>query len=220
MNANILLVEDDTFLREGLTQLLTDEGCRITAAENARTARAHLGAAAFDLVILDVRLPDGNGLDICREIRSAGKSMPVLFLTACDDENEIVAGLDAGADDYVTKPFGIKVLLSRIRALLRRNPSPVYDDGSLFVDLNTMTVKKNGENVFLTPTEFQILAKLIENRGIVVTRTNLLAAIWDCDGNFIDDNTLSVHISRLREKISSEKLATVRGVGYRWEEKQ
>lgn len=217
MNANILLVEDDAFLREGLTQLLTDEGCRITAAENARTARAHLGTAAFDLVILDVRLPDGNGLDICREIRSAGKSMPVLFLTACDDENEIVAGLDAGADDYVTKPFGIKVLLSRIRALLRRNPSPVYDDGSLFVDLNKMTVKKNGENVFLTPTEFQILAKLIENRGIVVTRTNLLAAIWDCDGNFIDDNTLSVHISRLREKISSEKLATVRGVGYRWE---
>ena len=220
MSANILLVEDDTFLREGLIELLTNESYKITAAENANKAKTYLNMTDFDLVVLDVRLPDGSGLDICREIRADGKTMPVLFLTACDDENEIVAGLDSGADDYVTKPFGIKVLLSRIRALLRRNPSSIYESDGLFVDMNKMTVKKNGETVFLTPTEFQILSTLIRNAGIVVTRGSLLSAIWDCDGNFIDDNTLSVHISRLREKISTPKLSTIRGVGYRWEDKQ
>lgn len=220
MSANILLVEDDTFLREGLVELLTNESYKITAAENANKAKTYLNMTDFDLVILDVRLPDGSGLDICREIRADGKIVPVLFLTACDDENEIVAGLDSGADDYVTKPFGIKVLLSRIRALLRRNPSSIYEADGLYVDMNKMIVKKNGETVFLTPTEFQILSTLIRNAGIVVTRGNLLSAIWDCDGNFIDDNTLSVHISRLREKISTSKLSTIRGVGYRWEDKQ
>lgn len=220
MSANILLVEDDTFLREGLVELLTNESYKITAAENAIKARTYLNMTDFDLVILDVRLPDGSGLDICREIRADGKTMPVLFLTACDDENEIVAGLDSGADDYVTKPFGIKILLSRIRALLRRNPSSIYESDGLYVDMNKMIVRKNGETVFLTPTEFQILSTLIRNAGIVVTRGSLLSAIWDCDGNFIDDNTLSVHISRLREKISTSQLSTIRGVGYRWEDKQ
>lgn len=220
MSANILLIEDDTFLREGLIELLTNESYKITAAENANKAKTYLNMTDFDLVILDVRLPDGSGLDICREIRADGKTMPVLFLTACDDENEIVTGLDSGADDYVTKPFGIKVLLSRIRALLRRNPSSIYESDGLYVDLNKMIVRKNGETVFLTPTEFQILSTLIRNAGIVVTRGSLLSSIWDCDGNFIDDNTLSVHISRLREKISTSKLSTIRGVGYRWEDKQ
>ena len=220
MSAHILLVEDDTFLREGLVELLTNESYKITAAENANKAKTYLNMTDFDLVVLDVRLPDGSGLDICRKIRADGKTMPVLFLTACDDENEIVAGLDSGADDYVTKPFGIKVLLSRIRALLRRNPSSIYESDGLYVDLNKMIVRKNGETVFLTPTEFQILSTLIRNAGIVVTRGSLLSAIWDCDGNFIDDNTLSVHISRLREKISTSKLSTIRGVGYRWEDKQ
>ena len=220
MSAHILLVEDDTFLREGLIELLTNESYKITAAENANKAKTYLNMTDFDLVVLDVRLPDGSGLDICREIRTDGKTMPVLFLTVCDDENEIVTGLDSGADDYVTKPFGIKVLLSRIRALLCRNPSSIYESDGLYVDMNKMIVKKNGETVFLTPTEFQIISTLIRNAGIVVTRGSLLSAIWDCDGNFIDDNTLSVHISRLREKIGTSKLSTIRGVGYRWEDKQ
>lgn len=220
MSTHILIVEDDTFLRDGLVELLEKEGYEVTAAENANKARDYLSTKDFGLVILDVRLPDGRGLDICREIRANEKAVPVLFLTACDDENEIVAGLDAGGDDYVTKPFGIKVLLSRIRALLRRNPSSVYESDGLKVDMNKMLVKKNDETVFLTPTEFQILSKLIKNAGIVVTRSSLLSSIWDCDGNFIDDNTLSVHISRLREKIGASRFSTIRGVGYRWEEKQ
>lgn len=217
METKILLTEDDAFLREGLCELLTKEGYSVTAAQNTKTARTYLALSEFDLYILDVLLPDGNGLDICREIRGSGKDTPILFLTACDDENEIVSGLDSGADDYVTKPFGVKVLLSRIRALLRRKPITAYETGGLSVDFSSMTVKLGGENIFLTPTEFQILSVLIKNAGVVVTRNSLLSSIWDCDGNFIDDNTLSVHISRLREKIGSEKLSTIRGVGYRWE---
>ncbi len=217
MNANILLVEDDAFLRDGLTELLVNEGCKITAAENARTARAFLGTAAFDLVILDVRLPDGSGLDICREIRSAGKAVPILFLTACDDENEIVAGLDAGADDYVTKPFGTKELLARIRSLLKRTQKSRYIFGDIVIDAESMSVTRSGENIYVTPTEFQILIRLVKNNGTIVTRSSLLANIWDNDGNFIDDNTLSVHISRLREKIGGKRIVTVRGIGYRWE---
>ena len=120
MSAHILLVEDDTFLREGLIELLTNESYKITAAENANKAKTYLNMTDFDLVVLDVRLPDGSGLDICREIRTDGKTVPVLFLTACDDENEIVTGLDSGADDYVTKPFGMMALVSRIKAALRR----------------------------------------------------------------------------------------------------
>ena len=220
MGIKILIVEDDVFLREGLTELLVSENYEITVAESVGDAKTFLDNKKFDLVILDVRLPDGNGLDLCREIRSNGDDVPVLFLTACDDENEIIAGLDSGADDYVTKPFGIRILLSRIRALLRRNFSGVYENEKLFVDMSKMIVKKENETVFLTPTEFQILSTLIKNSGKVVTRSTLLSEIWDIDGNFIDDNTLSVHISRLREKIGAEHFSTVRGVGYRWEEKQ
>ena len=143
----------------------------------------------------------------------------VLFLTACDEEFQIVRGLDAGADDYVTKPFRLLELLSRIRALLRRKTATTtYQFGDIIVDISNMTVKKDGETLFLTPTEFQILSALIQNNGVIVTRTSLLQRIWDSDGNFIDDNTLSVHISRLRDKIGANHIATIRGTGYRWEE--
>lgn len=220
MSALILLVEDDAFLREGLTTLFENEGYRVCTAHTSGEARAAICEGGFDLAVLDVRLPDGSGLDLCREIKNKSSASPVLMLTACDDENEIVAGFDAGADDYVTKPFGIRVLMSRIRALLRRASPAVYEHNGLAVDFLKMTVKKNGEQIYLTPIEFQLLTKLIKNAGIVVTRNSLLDAIWDNDGSFIDDNTLSVHISRLREKIASPELVTVRGVGYRWEEKQ
>lgn len=143
---------------------------------------------------------------------------PILFITACDDEADIVKGLDAGAVDYTTKPFRIHELLARVRSLLRRNSSATYYSGELNIDVENMTVRKDGENIFLTPTEFQILMQLIKNRGVIVTRDLLLSNIWDNLGNFIDDNTLSVHVSRLREKIGSEHIRTVRGVGYRWEE--
>lgn len=217
MKANILLVEDDDFLREGMGELLRREGYAPLTARNISEARAALWDGTFHLLMLDVMLPDGNGLDFCREIRRTNFNVPILFITACDDEAQIVSGLDAGADDYVTKPFKLKELLSRIRALLRRQGGIAAQTASgLSIDRDQMTVKKDGQSLSLTPTEFRILSKLMENAGIIVPRSSLLDSIWDIDGSFIDDNTLSVHISRLREKIGGDAIVTVRGVGYRY----
>ncbi len=219
MKAKILLVEDDVYLREGLCELLLKEDYEPVSACNCKEGRKLFTEDSFDLVMLDVMLPDGNGIDLCTFIRSSDSDVPILFLTACDEEFQIVRGLDAGADDYVTKPFRLLELLSRVRALLRRKTvGATYQSGNISVDISNMTVKKDGETLFLTPTEFQILSVLIQNNGVIVTRTALLQRIWDSDGNFIDDNTLSVHISRLRDKIGAKHITTVRGTGYRWEE--
>ena len=215
--ARILVLEDDAFLREGVTALLEKEGYAVTAERNLRGARERIAAERFDLHLLDVLLPDGDGYALCEELRRAGDNTPILFVTACDEEEDIVRGLDAGGDDYVTKPFRLKELLSRVRALLRRGGAEVMESRGISLDLAHLSVKKDGETVLLTPTEFQILSVLLRNRGIIVTRAQLLDRVWDSDGNYIDDNTLSVHISRLREKIGAAAIVTVRGVGYRWE---
>lgn len=220
MNTKILLTEDDTFLRDGLREMLEKEGYDVDCAKCIQEAKSAVEKTHYNLLILDVMLPDGNSFDLCTDIRNSGNNVPILFLTACDDEIQMVRGLDSGGDDYVTKPFKLLGLLSRIRALLRRNNNTLYRTGNISIDLNNMTVKKNGETVFVTPTEFQILSFLIRNSSMVVTRTNLLQNIWDDAGNFIDDNTLSVHISRLREKIGAQYIRTIRGVGYRWEDNQ
>lgn len=216
---NILIVEDDLFLRDGLCEILTKEGYRVTAAKNLAEASALLNSDT-SLIILDAMLPDGNGFDFCEKVRKTD-NVPILFLTACDEELQIVRGLDAGADDYVTKPFKLLELLSRVRALLRRNSSnSIVSSNDISVDTSNMTVKRDGKIIFVTKTEFQILSMLIRNNGLIVTRTLLLQSIWDDNGDFIDDNTLSVHISRLREKIGACHIKTVRGVGYRWEASQ
>ena len=219
MNERIFILEDDTFLREGLSEMLQKEGYATECASTCKAAREALLNARFNLIIFDVMLPDGSGLDLCAEIRKTDNSTPILFLTACDDEIQIVRGLDAGADDYVTTPFKLLELLSRVRALLRRNSNAVMKSKDISINTQNITVMKNGENIFVTPTEFQILSILIRNSGVIVTRNTLLQNIWDDNNNFIDDNTLSVHISRLREKIGAEHIVTVRGVGYRWEER-
>ena len=220
MSVKILVTEDDAFLRDGLCEMLKKEGYNVVTAGTIDDAKECFLKEHFNLVILDVMLPDGNGFDMCAFIRSKNENVPILFLTACDDEVQVVRGLDAGADDYVTKPFKLLELLSRIRALLRRSKATVYNCENISVDINTMTVKRDGENIFVTPTEFQILSALIRNSGVIVTRSVLLENIWDEGGSFIDDNTLSVHISRLREKIGAEHIVTVRGIGYRWEDSQ
>lgn len=220
MNEKIFLLEDDAYLRDGLSEMLCGQGYAVTATETISQARGIIALGVFDLIILDVMLPDGSGLDFCASLRASGVTSPILFLTACDDEINIVKGLDSGADDYVTKPFKLLELMSRVRALIRRsgnNLSLVSSDG-IVIDMNNMTVKKNNETIFLTKTEFQILCCLIRNSGVIVTRDTLLKNIWDESGNFIYDNTLSVHMSRLREKIGFEHIVTVRGVGYRWED--
>ena len=211
----ILLVEDDTALRSGLAELFTREGYAVTLAANAAEARRHI-ADAIDLVVLDVTLPDGNGVSLCREWRDHGIATPILFLTAKDEEFDIVRGLDAGGNDYVTKPFRMMELLSRIRALLRRNtPAPVAASGDLTIDHTHMQVRCGGEIIPLTLTEYKVLHMLVSSRAIV-TRDQLLELLWDDGAKYVDDNTLSVHISRLREKIGAQHIKTVRGVGYQW----
>lgn len=220
MNTRILLAEDDIFLRDGLSQVLETEKYAVDCVATCAEARELIQKNNYELIILDVILLDGNSVTLCDEIRRNGITTPIIFLSACDDEINIVRGLDAGGDDYVTKPFKLRELLSRIRAILRRTGSSVYSSDGIILDMQNMQVRNNGEMVLLTPTEFQILSTLIRNSGIIVTRSQLLDNIWDNDGNFIDDNTLSVHISRLREKIGSDRILTVRGIGYRWEENE
>lgn len=212
--AAILLIEDDHILRTGLAELLTREGYQVVEAANVRAARESM-KAQIDLAVLDVTLPDGDGVQLCRDWRASGISLPILFLTAKDDEFDVVRGLDAGADDYVVKPFRMQELLSRIRALLRRPAAARTVSGELEIDRGQMQVRKNGVPLPLTLTEYRVLVLLMDSHG-VTPRERLLEALWDDGAKFVDDNTLSVHISRLREKIGAEHLKTVRGVGYQW----
>ena len=217
MSAHILLVEDDIALREGLTELFAREGYIVKSAASVAEARERLNGST-ELVVLDVSLPDGDGVSLCREWRAAGIAQPILFLTAKDEEYDIVRGLDSGGNDYVTKPFRVQELLSRVRALLRRNnAAATIQSDALQIDTERMTVRKNGEALSLTLTEYKILVALVQ-AGAVVTRNKLLELLWDVDANFVDDNTLSVHVSRLREKIGARHIKTIRGVGYQWVE--
>ena len=206
MNSRILIIEDDRYLSQGLLELMGKNGYAAQAADCVASAQAALKDTPFDLLILDVTLPDGNGVTFCQELRASGNRTPILFLTARDEEFDIVRGLDAGGNDYVTKPFRIQELLSRIRVLLRRE-----------IHRSRMSVIRDGTALPLTPTEFRLLLSLLDQKG-VVTRDVLLGALWDCGGNYVDDNTLSVHMSRLREKIGKEHIVTLRGVGYQWKD--
>ena len=211
----ILLVEDDTALRGALEELLTREGYELIKASNVRSARSVMNSEV-DLIMLDVGLPDGDGVSLCRQWRSEGLETPILFLTAKDEELDVVRGLDAGGNDYVTKPFRMQELLSRIRALLRRNQKETTVSRSgITLDKAKLQASRDGEVLLLTVTEYKILAKLISERSII-TRSALLDALWDVDSRFVDDNTLSVHVSRLREKVGSSHIKTIRGVGYQW----
>ena len=211
----ILLVEDDAALRSALEELLLREGYEVFKASNVQSAVEAMNTE-IDLAMLDVGLPDGDGVSLCRQWRSEGVQTPILFLTAKDEELDVVRGLDAGGNDYVTKPFRMQELLSRIRALLRRNQKEVTISRSgITLDKAKLQAVQNGEVLPLTVTEYKILAKLISERSII-TRAALLDALWDVDSRFVDDNTLSVHISRLREKVGSSHIKTIRGVGYQW----
>lgn len=221
--ATILLIEDDEALAMGLLFTLEEEGYRAIRAAGARKARELFAQGGFDLILLDVMLPDGNGYELCKEFKSAN-DIPIVFLTSCDDEVNIVMGLDGGGDDYVTKPFQLKVLMSRIKAQLRRNrkePLSLLRVGNLSVNLEQSKGTAGGKEIPLTGTELRLLAALVRHAGQTMTRTQLLDQIWDSKGEFIDDNTLSVHIRHLREKLDAAKcsacVVTVRGVGYRME---
>lgn len=217
MQERILLLEDDKFLTQGLTELLERNAYIVTVADCLKKANDFLKQNTYDLLIFDVTLPDGDGVSLCQQLRQEEIQIPILFLTARDEEYDIVRGLDAGGNDYVTKPFRVQELLSRIRVLLRKQTVDHIKTGGLELDQQRMTALWKGENLNLTPTEYRILSALAKQKG-VVPRDCLLDILWDNDGKFVDDNTLSVHISRLREKIGSSHIRTVRGVGYQWQD--
>lgn len=225
--ARLLLLEDDQSLIDGLVYALTKEGFALDVAMTVREGRAQLATQAYDLLLLDQTLPDGSGLALCEEVRAGGNAVPIIFLTAMDEEIQVIRALDAGGDDYITKPFKLGELCSRIRAQLRRSgmlrqqeQEPV-SEGTVRIEGGR--AYRAGEALELTATELRLLACFLRNRGQVVTREQLLAALWDEDANFVDDNTLSVYIRRLREKVerdpsAPQHLRTVRGLGYEWRE--
>lgn len=218
----VLLVEDEEAIASPLTTLLRAEGWTVETAATATRARELAAARRFDAALIDLGLPDGSGYEVCRAVRAAGDTA-VIILTARSDEDSVVRALEEGADDYVAKPFRARELVSRLRAVLRRRGAkPVYACGALVVDANSAQITVDGRPVALTAQEYRLLLLLISQPGRVWERGQLLQTLWDGAGVFVEDNTLTVTIKRLREKLGPEggRIATVRGFGYRWEEKQ
>ena len=221
MMIHILLVEDDKSIVTNLTEYLTGEGFCITSASGQTAALEILSEKQIDLVLLDVSLAEGNGFSACSAIK-AQYQMPVIFLTASGDEFSTVTGFDLGADDYIAKPFRPRELVSRIKNVLRLtgNTGKTVKLGEVLVDTEKGTATKNGNELYLSALEYRLLLVFINNRGIVLSRTKLLESIWDIAGEFVNDNTLTVYIKRLREKIEDDPanptiIKTVRGLGYR-----
>ncbi|WP_315119081.1 response regulator transcription factor [uncultured Clostridium sp.] len=217
----IFLVEDDKAIAKNLVLLLRAEGFTVTHATTQKEALSVVGENKFDLALVDISLPDGNGFTVCTEIKETG-DIPVIFLTASGDEASVVTGLNMGADDYITKPFRPRELIARIGTALRksgRSPS-AFEICGLHVDMASGVVKKDGNEVFLSPLEYRLLLVFISNPKSIITRGRLLDELWDATGEFVNDNTLTVYIKRLREKIennpaSPQIILTVRGTGYR-----
>ncbi|QNO15289.1 response regulator transcription factor [Alkalicella caledoniensis] len=222
----ILLVEDDLTLSQGIEFTLLKEGFHVHVANTLKAADHIYINQEVDLILLDVMLPDGSGYDLCKRIREKSQ-VPIVFLTACDDEVNVVLGLDIGGDDYITKPFRVKELVSRIKAILRRG-SPVevnstLQSGEITLDPLQGKVWKSGREILLSPMEWKLMKVFIQNTGQLLTRNTILEKLWDVSGEFVDDNTLSVYIRRLREKIEDKPsepkfIETVRGMGYRWKQ--
>lgn len=217
----ILLVEDDKTIVSNLTEFLSKEGFDIKSTSGQSGALALLDTARFDLVLLDISLSDGSGYTVCKAVK-ADYHIPVIFLTASGDEYSTVAGFDLGADDYIPKPFRPRELVSRIKNILRLtgNVGSVIKLGEVEVDTVKGTASKNGKDLYLSALEYRLLLVFINNRGIVLSRNKLLESIWDIAGEFVNDNTLTVYIKRLREKIEEDPqnptiIKTVRGLGYK-----
>ena len=218
----IFVLEDDSAIGMGLSYSLENEGYTVTLAKTVSDALNIIENELFSLYILDLTLPDGSGYDVCKKIKEKG-DLPVIFLTAYDDEVNVVMGFELGADDYISKPFRLKELLVRIKSVLRRYNKDSADGiikiKELTINTNEAKVYKNGTEIILTAMEYRLLLILLNNRGTVLSRAKLLANIWDIDSAFVEDNTLTVYIKRLRYKIEEDVanpvyIKTVRGLGY------
>ena len=219
---DIFLLEDDSAIGIGLCYSLENEGYNVTLAKSVKEAEKMIDKKSFSLYILDLTLPDGSGYDVCKLIKNQG-DYPVIFLTAYDDEVNVVMGFELGADDYITKPFRVKELLVRIKSVMRRYSKEINDGivkiKNLTINTNEAKVYKNDKEIVLTAMEYRLLLILLNNRGNVLSRNQLLENIWDVAGDFVEDNTLTVYIKRLRDKIEEEPtkpefIKTIRGLGY------
>ena len=224
---NILMVEDDSTIAFAVKYAVEQEGFNLDIAENLENARKIVNSKEYDLILLDVMLPDGNGYEFLKQLREHDEDTPVIFLTACDEEVNIVMGLDIGGDDYITKPFRVRELISRINAILRRKGKSQDSNKKILkfknISIHTLEARvfKNNEEIFLTSAEYKLLSILIQNKNMVLSRAQILEKLWDVTYDFINDNTLSVYIKRLREKIEDDSskpqyILTVRGLGYKW----
>lgn len=219
---DIFLLEDDDAIAMGLSYSLENEGYTVTVAKSVSQAFEIINQKNFSMYLLDLTLPDGSGYSVCKRIKEIG-DFPVIFLTAYDDEVNVVMGFELGADDYITKPFRLKELLVRIKSVFRRYNNDSTDGKikvkDLVVNTNEAKVYKNGNEIVLTAMEYRLLLILLNNRGCVLSRTQLLENIWDVAGDFVEDNTLTVYIKRLRDKIEENPtepkyIKTIRGLGY------
>lgn len=217
----ILIVEDDRVIVKNLSEVLRNEGFEADYALGYNSALEKIETESYDLILLDVLLPDGNGFSLCKKIKSIS-DCPVIFLTASADEFSVVTGLDIGADDYIEKPYRPRELISRIKSVLRRTgkSQSIVSLGNVKVDMDKGIVSKNGRDVFLSALEYRLFLVFLNNPGTTLSRNKLLSEIWDIAGDFVNDNTLTVYIKRLRDKIEDDAqnpkiILTVRGLGYK-----
>lgn len=219
----ILIIEDDSGLGRGISFALEQEGYETAAVKTIDEGKRLLEKEMPDAVLLDLNLPDGDGIDFCRELRERS-NLPVLMLTARDMEVDEIMGLKSGADDYITKPFSLSVLKVRLEKILQRKKQTeaegqILSSGDMRMDLQKLKVFQGGKELELSMTEFRLLQYFLENKNRVLLKEQILQRIWDADGNFVEENTLSVNISRLRRKIGGNCIRTIQGMGYLWEEK-
>lgn len=221
--ANILIVEDDTDLREGLSFSFSSDGHNVEETETKKDALRKIAKGCFDIILLDCNLPDGTGFELCKEVRSYS-NIPIIMLTARDTELDEIKALELGVNDYLSKPFSLGVLKARMKRILQeKTETAKIVTGSLSVDRSTCKVYKRGEEVQLSKLEYRLLLYLIENKNHILSKEQILEKIWDSDGKYVDSNTVSVNISRLRTKIEDDAsnpawIKTVHGVGYIWKE--
>lgn len=220
----ILIVEDDALLNKTLAYNLVSDGWDVTSALNAKTAADLLPKMAYDMVLLDINLPDGNGYDLCRLIKPEYPDTLVIFLTANDQESDQIRGYEVGAVDYITKPFSIGALQRKIRAMFamlehHKPARDIFDDGRLFLDFSEQAASLNGRPITLSPMEYKMLYLFCKNPKLVLTRQKLLERLWDVNEKFVDEHTLTTSISRIRSKIEADGdtyIKTIYGIGYQW----
>lgn len=222
-NNRLLIIEDDTDLREGLSFSFSSDGYEVTEVATKAEGLREIKKNVYRMVLLDCNLPDGTGFELCREVRSFS-NLPIVMLTARDTELDEIQALELGVNDYMSKPFSLGVLKARVKRILQeKTETSRIVTGSLTIDQNTCKVWKHGEEIQLSKLEYRLLRYLIENKNHILSKEQILEKIWDCDGKYVDNNTVSVNISRLRTKIEEDvskptRIKTVHGIGYIWKE--